>query len=170
MSMSHGYKGLPNPIPPELTAARERVFNACRAAGPTLPKRRYNRQRRRYDRRGRHGHIRWPQRRRSSPHRQIPLKPNNARLTQFPAPIPRYPRRRLNPRRLPCPMLPQPQPSQTLAPKQVHMQMPHLLPAVSPLIDNQPIPRLRHPLLLRQLPRRREHPPQQPIRIPPAAR
>ncbi len=33
MSMSHGYKGLPNPIPPELTAARERVFNACRAAG-----------------------------------------------------------------------------------------------------------------------------------------
>ena len=32
MSMSHGYKGLPNPIPPELTAARERVFNACRAA------------------------------------------------------------------------------------------------------------------------------------------
>ena len=32
MSMSHGYKGLPNPIPPELVAARERVFNACRAA------------------------------------------------------------------------------------------------------------------------------------------
>ena len=32
MSMSHGYKGLPNPIPPELMAARERVFNACRAA------------------------------------------------------------------------------------------------------------------------------------------
>ena len=33
MSMSHGYKSLPNPIPPELLAARERVFQACRDAG-----------------------------------------------------------------------------------------------------------------------------------------
>ena len=33
MSMSHGYKSLPNPIPPELLAARERVFKACRDAG-----------------------------------------------------------------------------------------------------------------------------------------
>ena len=32
MSMSHGYKSLPNPIPPELMAARERVFQACRDA------------------------------------------------------------------------------------------------------------------------------------------
>ena len=33
MSMSHGYKSLPSPIPPELMAARERVFQACRDAG-----------------------------------------------------------------------------------------------------------------------------------------
>ena len=32
MSMSHGYKSLPNPMTPEIAAARERVFNACRAA------------------------------------------------------------------------------------------------------------------------------------------
>lgn len=32
MSMSHGYKSLPNPITPELAAARQRVFNACKAA------------------------------------------------------------------------------------------------------------------------------------------
>lgn len=33
MSMAHGYKSLPDPIPPELQAARERVFKACRDAG-----------------------------------------------------------------------------------------------------------------------------------------
>jgi 4-hydroxy-2-oxoheptanedioate aldolase len=32
-SMSHGYKKRPDPLPPELLAARNRVFDACRANG-----------------------------------------------------------------------------------------------------------------------------------------
>ena len=33
MSMSFGYKNAPNPRPQELEDARNRVYNACKAAG-----------------------------------------------------------------------------------------------------------------------------------------